>query len=262
MKSLTLACALLASASQADSFITVQSTTSTQNSGLYDAILPLFEDHTGIDVRVVAVGTGQALRNARSCDGDVLLVHARTAEEAFVADGFGLSRRDVMYNDFVLVGPDADPAGADDATTSADALTAIAASGQRFISRGDNSGTHQREVALWPDARPDSGTTYLETGQGMGATLNITAAMEGYTLTDRATWLTFANRDGLRIVYEGDPALFNQYGVIVISAEACPTVKLTEAQAFADWLTGPQGQAAIASHTLDSTQLFTPNAAD
>ncbi|WP_108782886.1 substrate-binding domain-containing protein [Pontivivens insulae] len=255
-----IAAALLAGAAQADTFITVQSTTSTQNSGLYDAILPIFEAETGIDVRVVAVGTGQALRNARSCDGDVLLVHAKEAEEAFVTDGFGLTRQDVMYNDFVLIGPVDDPANVADQNSIAEALVAVAASDAPFASRGDDSGTHRREVSLWPDGPPASGTTYLETGQGMGATLNIAAALQAYSLTDRATWLTFANTDGMTILHEGDPALFNQYGVIVISPQACPSVKLEDAQRFADWITGDTGQSAIASYRLGETQLFTPNA--
>lgn len=257
-RALLLAC--LATAAQADPFITVQSTTSTQNSGLYDAILPAFTQMSGIEVRVVAVGTGQAIRNARNCDGDVLIVHALAAEEAFVADGYGLARRDVMYNDFVLVGPARDPADLETAADIQTALTRIPATGERFVSRGDDSGTHQRERRLWPDGPPDD-PSYVETGQGMGSTLNIAAGMAAHTLTDRATWLTFANRADLAILFEGDPALFNQYGVIVISPEACPTTKLNEAQAFADWLTAPEGQRAIADYTVDGTQLFIPNAA-
>ena len=244
--------------------ITVQSTTSTQNSGLYDHIMPLFEADTGITARMVAVGTGQALKNAERCDGDVLLVHAKADEEAFVASGFGTERRDVMYNDFVLVGPPGDPAELSEAKSASDALAAIAKTGAPFASRGDDSGTHKKELSLWEaagvDPSPASGTWYRETGSGMGATLNITVEMNAYALTDRATWAQHLNRRNHRIAFEGDPALFNQYGVIPVSPDHCPSVDHEAARTFADWLTGERGQAAIESFKPGGEQLFTPNA--
>jgi tungstate transport system substrate-binding protein len=242
-------------------FIVVQSTTSTANSGLYDAILPQFEAISGIEAHVVAVGTGQALKNAANCDGDVLLVHARTAEEAFVAQGYGVARFDVMYNDFVLVGPQGDPARVAGGKDARAALAQVAAAQAVFVSRGDDSGTHKAELRFWaqvPDAASDS--WYRELGAGMGATLNAAVAMEAYTLTDRATWLSFGNRAAHRVVVEGDPALFNQYGVIAVSPEHCPRVKAAEAQAFVEWILGAAGQAAIAGFRLNDTQLFFPNA--
>ncbi|EAR52158.1 sulfate/tungstate uptake family ABC transporter, periplasmic substrate-binding protein [Oceanicola granulosus HTCC2516] len=243
----------------------IQSTTSTQNSGLYDEILPAFEAATGLDAQVVAVGTGQALKNAQNCDGDVLLTHARTAEEAFVAAGYGTERRDVMYNDFVLVGPAADPAGIAGADSAAAALAAIARARAPFASRGDDSGTHKAERALWRAASLEpadgSGRWYLETGSGMGATLNLAAARGAYALTDRATWLSFANRDGMAVLFEGDPALFNQYGLIPVSPDHCPGTNLAGAEALRDWLLSEEGRAAIASVTRDGTQLFFPNEA-
>ena len=245
-------------------FIVVQSTTSTQNSGLLDYILPGFEAETGIDVRVVAVGTGQAIRNAINGDGDVLLVHAKPAEEQFVADGWGVKRLDVMYNDFVLVGPAADPAqvsGTDDIVA---ALSAIARAKVPFASRGDDSGTHKAEMRHWDTAGLDptdaSGTWYRETGSGMGATLNVASGMGAYVLTDRATWLSFGNRGDLEVLVEGDPRLFNQYGVILVNPDKHPSVRAAAGQRFIDWLTGPDGQAAIASFRINDVQLFFPNA--
>lgn len=245
----------------AQDHILIQSTTSTQNSGLYDHLLPVFEAETGIETRVVAVGTGQAIRNATNCDGDVLLVHARAAEDAFVAAGYGLPRRDVMYNDFILIGPDVIMAD-----SPADALTLLSRAQAPFLSRGDDSGTHRREMGLWRaagiDPTPSSGTWYRETGSGMGATLNIAAAMEAYTLTDRATWLTFANSADLIIAYEGHADLNNQYGVIAVSPDHCPSVNATGARIFVDWITGPQGQATIAAYRMNGAPLFTPNATE
>jgi len=262
-----LAAGLITSAgvpAQADEFIIVQSTTSTQNSGLLDAILPAFEEASGIDVRVVAVGTGQALKNAANGDGDVLLVHAKPAEEKFVADGFGVERLDVMYNDFVVVGPAGDPAGIrgmDDVTA---ALAKISESGSAFASRGDDSGTHKKEMSLWSEAGADpvsaSGTWYRETGSGMGATLNAASGMGAYTMSDRATWLAFANRGNLEILVEGDDRLFNQYGVILVNPDKHANVKAEAGQRFIDWLTGPDGQSAIAGFKIDGEQLFFPNA--
>ena len=247
-----------------DGFIVVQSTTSTRNSGLYDAILPRFTEATGIEVRVVAVGTGQALRNARNCDGDVLLVHAKAAEADFVAEGYGLSRSDLMYNDFVLVGPADDPADVADTPDIAAALATIAETRAPFASRGDDSGTHKKERALWAGAEIDpsdaSGTWYRETGSGMGATLNIASGMNAYTLTDRATWIAFANKGELRILSEGDEALFNQYGIIAVNPEKCPDVRAAPARTFIDWLLSKPGQSAIAAYRRDDQQLFFPNA--
>ena len=245
-------------------FIVVQSTTSTQNSGLLDYILPWFEADSGIDVRVVAVGTGQAIRNAINGDGDVLLVHAKTDEEQFVADGWGVERKDLMYNDFVLVGPESDPAKIKGGSDILTALTAVAASEAPFVSRGDDSGTHKAEMGHWAttgiDPTKDSGSWYRETGSGMGATLNVASGMDAYTLTDRATWLSFGNKLNLEILVEGDPRLFNQYGVILVNPEKHPGVRANAGQRFIDWLTGPDGQAAIESFKLDDQQVFFPNA--
>jgi len=247
-----------------DRFIVVQSTTSIQNSGLYDHILPRFTEKTGIEVRVVAVGTGQAIRNAANGDGDVLLVHAKPAEEKFVADGYGVARFDVMYNDFVIVGPPADPAGVDGMTDAVAALAKIAGAGAPFASRGDDSGTHKAELGLWAatevDVEAASGGWYRETGSGMGATLNIGIGMGAYILTDRATWLSFGNKGEHRIVVEGDPGLFNQYGIILVNPEKRPNVKADLGRRFIDWMLSEEGQTAIASHRVDGRQLFFPNA--
>lgn len=245
-------------------FIIVQSTTSTQNSGLLDAILPQFTEQAGIEVRVVAVGTGQALKNAANGDGDVLLVHAKAAEEQFVAEGNGVERFDVMYNDFVIVGPAEDPAGIAGTSEAAAALQVIADAGVLFASRGDDSGTHKKELSLWNAAGVDvsaaSGDWYRETGSGMGATLNASVGMGAYTLTDRATWIAFENKGDYQILLEGDPQLFNQYGVILVNPEKHPTVKAEMGQTFIDWLIGDEGQAAIAAFQVDGQQLFYPNA--
>lgn len=260
-----LAGALLATSAWAeDKSILLQSTTSTANSGLYDHILPLFSDTTGIKVNVVAVGTGQAIKNARNGDGDVLLVHSKAAEEEFVAEGYGVQRFDVMYNDFILVGPASDPAGIAGIGDVATALKQVAQAQARFASRGDNSGTHKKEINLWKAAGVDptsaSGTWYRETGSGMGATLNAAVGMDAYALTDRATWISFGNKGDFTIVVEGDANLFNQYGVILVNPEKHPHVKATEGQAFIDWILGESGQTAIARYTLDGQQLFFPNA--
>jgi tungstate transport system substrate-binding protein len=258
----------LAHPARSAEFIIVQSTTSTQNSGLYDALLPVFTAKTGIEVRVVAVGTGQAIKNARNCDGDVLLVHAKAAEEAFVAEGFGVARADVMYNDFIIVGPPADPAGIAGSRDATSALAAIKAAGRQgvaaFASRGDDSGTNKKEIALWKaagiDPTADSGGWYRETGSGMGATLNVAVGMGAYTMTDRATWIAFANKGSLGIVAEGDAALFNQYGVILVNPDRCPNVKAVAGQGFIDWILSGEGQAAIAAYRRGGQQLFFPNA--
>ena len=247
-----------------DRFIIVQSTTSTRNSGLYDHILPAFSEKTGIEVRVVAVGTGQAIRNAANGDGDVLLVHARAAEERFVADGHGVARFDLMYNDFVIVGPPADPAGVAGMTDAVAALAKVAGAGAPFASRGDDSGTHQAELGLWKEAGIDveaaSGGWYRETGSGMGTTLNIGIGMGAYVMTDRATWSSFGNKGAHRIVVEDDPRLFNQYGVILVNPERHPNVKADLGGQFVEWILSEEGRAAIASYRVDGRQLFFPNA--
>ncbi|MBK0399198.1 extracellular solute-binding protein [Limibaculum sp. M0105] len=265
---LALAAGLWLAAPQAeadDRFIIVQSTTSTANSGLLDAILPAFTEKTGIEVRVVAVGTGQAIKNATNGDGDVLLVHAKPAEEKFVAEGWGVERFDVMYNDFVVVGPAADPAGVAGSSDVVGAMARIAEAGAPFASRGDDSGTHKAELRLWKDAGVDvaaaSGGWYRETGSGMGATLNAGVGMGAYVLTDRATWISFGNKGDFGVVVEGDPRLFNQYGVILVNPEKHAAVKAADGQAFIDWLTGPEGQKAIAEFKIEGQQLFFPNAA-
>ena len=248
----------------ATEFIVVQSTTSTRNSGLLDHLLPRFTAESGIEVRVVAVGTGQALRNARNGDADVLLVHAKPAEEAFVAGGFGVERFDLMYNDFVIVGPASDPAGIAGANDAVASLAAIARTGAAFASRGDDSGTHRKELELWSQTGADtasaSGGWYRETGSGMGATLNVAVGMSAYTLTDRATWIAFGNKGDFGIHVEGDSRLFNQYGVILVNPRMHPHVKAAAGQAFIDWLLGPEGQSAIASFRIGDRQLFFPNA--
>ena len=260
-----LAATLMATAAlAADKSIIVQSTTSTESSGLFGYLLPLFTAKTGITVNVVAVGTGQAIKNAMNGDGDVLLVHAKPDEEKFVADGYGVERFDVMYNDFIIVGPAGDPAGIIGSKDAPAALKKIAQAQATFASRGDNSGTHKKELELWKDAGVDvgaaSGTWYRETGSGMGATLNTAVGMGAYALTDRGTWISFKNKGDYKIVVEGDPTLFNQYGVILVSPKKHPRVKAAEGQAFIDWILSDEGQQAIASFKIDGLQLFFPNA--
>lgn len=244
-------------------FITLASTTSTEDSGLLADLVPRFRAKTGIDVRVVAVGTGRALQIARHGDVDVLLVHDRVSEDRFVQEGWGVDRRDVMYNDFVLVGPESDPAGVRGGQDVARALALIAAQALPFVSRGDNSGTHKAELRLWKAAKLDpsahSGGWYREVGAGMGAALNTSAAMGAYTLTDRGTWLSFRNRRGLAIAVEGEPRLANPYGVILVNPAKHPHVKQRSGRAFIDWLVSAEGQAAIAAFRLNGEQLFHPN---
>ena len=255
-----------AAALAAERFITVASTTSTENSGLFEAILPVFEDETGIAVRVVAVGTGQAIRMAERGDADLLFVHHRPSEERFVAAGYGVERHEVMYNDFVLTGPLSDPAGAGGRSDVVAALARIAARQAPFVSRGDDSGTHKRETALWRavgiDPRTGSGSWYLETGSGMGTTLNIASAMGAYTLADRGTWLSFNNKADLAVLVQGDRRLFNPYGVILVNPARHPHVKAAEGQAFVDWLLSPDGQKAIASYRIDGEAVFLPSVSD
>ncbi|HUS96579.1 MAG TPA: substrate-binding domain-containing protein [Hyphomicrobiaceae bacterium] len=247
-----------------DKSIIVQSTTSTKNSGLYEHLLPQFKNASGITVHVVAVGTGQAIKNARNCDGDVLLVHAKSAEQKFVASGYGVRRSDLMYNDFVIVGPPSDPAKVTGGSNAREALRRIASASALFASRGDDSGTHKKEQALWRGAGIDpqkgSGKWYRETGSGMGATLNAGVGMGAYVMTDRATWISFRNKGDFRIAVEGDKSLFNQYGVILVNKARCPNVKAELGQIFVSWLLSPRGQSAIASYKKNNQQLFFPNA--
>ena len=247
-----------------DRFIVVASTTSTEQSGLFKQLLPAFKQATGIDVRVVAVGTGQALDTGRRGDADVVFVHDVVAEQKFVAEGFSTQRRDVMYNDFVLVGPKADPAGVKGNDIAA-ALKKLAGSTQPFVSRGDKSGTHAAELRLWKAAGVDLAAAkpagYKECGCGMGPALNMASSLNGYVLTDRGTWMSFKNRGELGIVVEGDKSLFNQYGVMVVNTAKHPHVKADLAQQFADWVVSSAGQAAIAGYKIDGEQLFFPNAA-
>jgi tungstate transport system substrate-binding protein len=253
----------LGSAAAADKFITVASTTSTEESGLFGYILPKFKAKTGIDVHVVAQGTGQALKTGERGDADVVFVHDTASEKKFIAAGFGVERFEVMYNDFVLVGPKSDPAGVKGTNDVVAAFKKISASKSPFASRGDDSGTNKAELRLWKDAGIDikqaSGTWYRETGSGMGPTLNTSAAMNAYTLTDRGTWLSFKNRRDLVIVVEGDKKLFNQYGVMLVNPAKHPTVKKAEGQAFVDWLISPDGQKTIADYKINGEQLFFPN---
>jgi len=245
-------------------FITVASTTSTEQSGLFRHILPIFTGETGITVRVVALGTGQALDVGRRGDADVVFVHDRVAEERFVAEGFGGPRRHVMFNDFVVVGPAADPARVNGLRDTNDALRRIAEARAPFVSRGDRSGTHAAELRLWQLAGVDPATGrgqwYREVGQGMGPALNTAAAQNAYILTDRGTWLSFRNRQDLRIVVEGDARLFNQYGVMLVNPQRHPHVKAADGQRFIDWILSPAGQRAIASYQINGEQLFFPNA--
>jgi len=243
--------------------IVMASTTSTEQSGLFGHLLPAFKQATGIDVRVVAVGTGQALDTGRRGDADVVFVHDTAAEEKFVADGFATQRRNVMYNDFVLIGPKTDPAGKRGADIAA-ALKKLASSSQAFISRGDKSGTHAAELRLWRAAGVDVAATkpaaYRECGCGMGPALNIASSTNAYVLADRGTWLSFKNRGDLTIVVEGDKTLFNQYGVMVVNPAKHPHVKAAAAQRFADWVVSPTGQSTIASYKIGGEQLFFANA--
>jgi tungstate transport system substrate-binding protein len=246
--------------------IVVASTTSTQDSGLFGHILPIFKERTGIDVNVVSQGTGQALDTGRRGDADVVFVHARPQEEKFVADGFGVRRFPVMYNDFILVGPKSDPAGIKGQSIVA-ALKTIKEKSAPFVSRGDKSGTHAAELALWKAAEidvagADKGPWYREIGQGMGAALNIASAMNGYVLADRGTWISFKNKGELDILVEGDKRLFNQYGVMLVNPAKHAHVKKELGQEFIDWLVSPEGQKAIADYKIDGKQLFFPNATD
>jgi tungstate transport system substrate-binding protein len=259
------AVAIAASAQAQDKSLVVSSTTSTQDSGLFGHSLPLFKAKTGIEVKVVSQGTGQALDTGRRGDADVVFVHARSQEEKFVADGFGVKRYPVMYNDFVLIGPKSDPAGIKGGKDIVVALKQIKVKSASFISRGDKSGTHAAELNLWKAAAidiagADKGPWYKEIGQGMGAALNTASASNGYVLADRGTWISFKNRGDLDILVEGDQRLFNQYGVILVNPAKHPTVKKDIGQAFIDWLVSPEGQKAIADYKINGQQLFFANA--
>ena len=261
----TACCAISPPCVQAqERFITVASTTSTEQSGLFGHILPRFEQKTGIKVRVVALGTGQALDLARRGDADVVFVHARSAEEKFLSEGFGVKRHPVMYNDFVLVGPKSDPAKIGASRDIVDALKKVAGTTAPFVSRGDKSGTHLAELALWKTADIDldkvRGPWYRETGQGMGPALNTAASMNAYVLSDRGTWLAFKNRGDLSILVAGDKRLFNQYGVMLVNPAKHPSVKRDLGQQFVDWVISSEGQQAIADYKIDGEQLFFPNA--
>ncbi len=259
-----LAAASVSAAWAADRFITVASTTSTEQSGLFKHLLPVFEKKTGIQVRVVAQGTGQALDMGKRGDADVVFVHDKVAEEKFVADGFGVRRFEVMYNDFVLVGPKNDPAKVTGGKDIVAAFKKIQSAQAPFASRGDKSGTHAAELRLWKAAGVDpaagKGSWYRETGSGMGPTLNTASSMNAYAFTDRGTWLSFKNRGDLAIVVEGDQRLFNQYGVMLVNPAKHPHVKKDLGQAFVDWVISPEGQKAIADYKIGSDQLFFPNA--
>ena len=269
-KLLSLICSMVLFAATplalAQSFITVASTTSTEQSGLFKYLLPIFEKKTGTQVRVVALGTGQALDMARRGDADVVFVHARAAEEKFLAEGYGVKRFPVMYNDFVLVGPKSDPAKVRGGKDILEALRKVKAASAPFVSRGDRSGTHMAELALWKEAgidiAADKGPWYRDTGQGMGPALNSASSMNAYVLTDRGTWISFKNRGDLVILVEGDKKLFNQYGVMLVNPEKHKHVKKELGQAFIDWLTSPEGQQVIAGYKIGGEQLFFPDAND
>ncbi|MDB9862833.1 substrate-binding domain-containing protein [Litorivicinus sp.] len=264
MRNLAIGLIFTATFTNADSII-LQSTTSTKNSGLYEHLLPIIKKEIDLVVRVVAVGTGQAIKNAERCDGDVLLVHAKGAEEEFVKGGFGVKRFNLMYNDFVIVGPKSDPAKIQGLNDATQALRKIASSKSIFVSRGDDSGTHKAELSLWRQtwSVPSliSGKWYLETGSGMGTTLNIAVEMRAYAITDRATWIKFGNKRDTKILVEGDSKLVNQYGIILVSQKKCPTVNTEAGQKFVAWLLSAEGQKAIDSYSVGGNQLFFANAA-
>ncbi len=244
-------------------YIILQSTTSTQNSGLYDYILPQFIKKNGIDVRVVAVGTGQAIKNAQNCDGDVLIVHSKDSEENFVRSGFGLYRKNLMYNDFVIIGPENDPAKVKSSSDAFEAFKKIFNERAIFASRGDESGTHKTEIKIWNNLNMSTndfnGGWYRELGLGMGATLNVAVQMDAYALSDRATWLAFKNKRQHLILFEGDESLFNQYGIIPVNPNKCPSVKTNLSKIFIDWILSMEGQNLISSYKKNGQQLFFPN---
>ena len=263
---MTLALSVASPASLAQKFITVASTTSTEQSGLFKHLLPAYEKKTGVQVRVVALGTGQALDMGKRGDADVVFVHAKSAEENFIAEGYGVKRLPVMYNDFVLIGPNSDPAKVAGGKDILEALRKVKGAAAPFVSRGDRSGTHMAEVALWKSSgieiEKEKGPWYRDTGQGMGPALNTASSMNGYILADRGTWISFKNRGDLAILVEGDKRLFNQYGVILVSPAKHAHIKKDLGQAFIDWVVSPEGQRAIADYKIGGEQLFFPNAGD
>lgn len=258
-----LLCCLLGPVHAQQRYITVASTTSTEQSGLFKHLLPIFEKKTGIQVRVVALGTGQALDMGRRGDADVVFVHAKPLEEKFLAEGFGVKRHDVMYNDFVLIGPKSDPAKVGGGRDVLEAFRKIRTAQAPFVSRGDRSGTHFAELEVWKaagiDIAKDKGAWYRDTGQGMGPALNTAAGMNAYILADRGTWLSFKNRGALAVLVEGDKRLFNQYGIMLVNPRKYPSVKKDLGQAFIDWIVSPDGQDAIANYKIGGQQLFFPN---
>ena len=252
------------SANASERFIVVASTTSTENSGLYSFVLPRFSEQTGIEVRVVAVGTGQALHIAQNGDADVLLVHHRPSEDQFISQGYGVTRYDLMYNDYILVGPRDDPASVLSAANVIGAVQRIATNKSLFISRGDDSGTHKKELELWNQSGIDTTKVgngwYQETGRGMGGTLNMASALDAYTLSDRATWLKFGNKGRLDILFQSDPPLFNPYGIILVNPQKHPHVKTLDGQTFIDWMLSETGQTLIANYRILGQQAFFPTA--
>ena len=252
------------SANASERFIVVASTTSTENSGLYSFVLPRFSEQTGIEVRVVAVGTGQALHIAQNGDADVLLVHHRPSEDQFISQGYGVTRYDLMYNDYILVGPRDDPASVLSAANVIGAVQRIATNKSLFISRGDDSGTHKKELELWNQSGIDTSKAgngwYQETGRGMGGTLNMASALDAYTLSDRATWLKFGNKGRLDILFQSDPPLFNPYGIILVNPQKHPHVKTRDGQTFIDWMLSETGQTLIANYRILGQQAFFPTA--
>jgi len=260
-----LGCGLLANAATGRNYILVHSTTSTVGTGLFDAVLPFFTEQTGIEVRVISAGTGQALASARNGDVDVVVVHARKYEEEFVAEGFGIERHNLMYNDFIVVGPSQDPSRVRQSQNISDVFNRIATHQSFFVSRGDNSGTHIKELSLWKNSgivpsSLDKESWYLESGTGMGTTLNISANKHAYTLTDRGSWIRFGDKGDLEVLYEDDEALFNQYGIILVNPNLHPHINLSSAKRFLDWLLGLEGQSLINSYRLEGQQLFFGNA--
>ena len=252
------------SANASERFIVVASTTSTENSGLYSFVLPRFSEQTGIEVRVVAVGTGQALHIAQNGDADVLLVHHRPSEDQFISQGYGVTRYDLMYNDYILVGPRDDPASVLSAANVIGAVQRIATNKSLFISRGDDSGTHKKELELWNQSGIDTTKVgngwYQETGRGMGGTLNMASALDAYTLSDRATWLKFGNKGRLDILFQSDPPLFNPYGIILVNPEKHPHIKTRDGQTFIEWMLSETGQTLIAKYRILGQQAFFPTA--
>ena len=249
--------------SLANDYITVQSTTSTYNSGFYNYILPIIKSEINVVARVVSVGTGSALRNASNCDGDVIIVHAKDRELDFIKNGFGVNRFDLMYNDFIIVGPESNSAKIIQSDSPIEAFTKIFKTSSIFVSRGDNSGTHFKEISIWKKSKLSpsqySGSWYREVGSGMGATLNIASGMGGYTLTDRASWVNFNNRSDLKIIAEKNKLFFNQYGITMVNPERCPSTNSDDAKKFIEWLISPKGQVTIRNFKVNGQQLFFPN---